>query len=195
MKKLLFVDCLIRGRESRTKILADLFLENVSDEYEITHLNLMEENLQPLYGQFFEDRQKLLEAGELNHPRFRYAHQLAQADVVLIAAPYWDLSFPALVKIYIENCSVDGITFYADEKGLHGLCKGKLLFLTTRGGSYDNDSLWAQDIAYLSAIKEFFGFTSFEYVTADGMDIDEPTRLQSLEEAKQKVTELARSLA
>ncbi len=195
MKKLLFVDCLIRGNESRTKILADLFLENVSEEYEITHLNLMEEDLQPLYGQFFEDRQKLLKADRLDHPRFRYAHQMAEADVVLIAAPYWDLSFPALVKIYIENCSVDGITFYSDEAGLHGLCKGKLLFLTTRGGIYNNDSLWAQDIAYLSALKEFFGFTDFEYVTADGMDIDEPTRRQSLEEAKQKVIELAQSLA
>ena len=193
MKQLLYVDCNIRLEKSRTKQLADVFLENVSDDYEIVHLNLMEEPLQPQTGKFYFDREELLKEGNRTHERFRYAHQIANADVVVMAAPFWDLSFPALLKIYIENCSVDGITFESDETGLHGLCKGKLVYLTTRGGIY-KDPTRAQDVPYLKAIQEFLGFTSFDYVAADGMDITPEYRKQSLDEAKKKAAELAKTL-
>lgn len=48
---------------------------------------------------------------------FKYAHEFANADLIVIAAPFWDLSIPALLKVYIENIAVDGITFeYSLEK-------------------------------------------------------------------------------
>ena len=31
------------------------------------------------------------------------------ADTIVIAAPFWDFSFPAALKIYIENIYVTGI--------------------------------------------------------------------------------------
>ena len=109
MKHVLYVDCLIRKEDSRTRIIANELLNNLNPQYEITHLDLTKEDLKPLVGDFFLNRQELLDKKQFDHPRFRYAHQLAQADIVIIAAPFWDLSFPALLKIYIENCSVDGI--------------------------------------------------------------------------------------
>ncbi|MFQ8766830.1 MAG: NAD(P)H-dependent oxidoreductase [Oscillospiraceae bacterium] len=78
----------------------------------------------PAHGRFFEQRQRLLETGDFSHPRFRYAKQFANADLVVIAAPFWDLAFPALLKLYIEQVSLDGITFGANETGLVGLCQG-----------------------------------------------------------------------
>ena len=41
----------------------------------------------------------------------RDCEQFQRADAILIAAPFYDLSIPALLKVYIENVSVDGITF------------------------------------------------------------------------------------
>lgn len=194
MKKALFVDCLIRGEESRTKQIVDTFLDNLNKEYEITHLKLVEENLKPLVGDFFTSRQELLDKKEFNHPRFKYAHELANADLVIIGAPFWDLSFPSLLKIYIENCSVDGITFYADVNGLHGLCKGNnLVYITSRGGIYDNTNL-AQDIPYLKSLQEFFGFKKFDYIAADGMDVNEEVKNESLNIAKQKAIAIAKTL-
>ena len=46
-------------------------------------------------------REELLDRGELDGEIFRYSHQFAAADRIVIAAPYWDLSFPAQLKIYI----------------------------------------------------------------------------------------------
>lgn len=194
MKKVLYVDCLIREKDSRTKIITDELLRNLNPEYEVTHLCLMEEDLKPLVGDFFNRRQVLLDNKEFDHPRFRYAHQIAKADLVIIAAPFWDLSFPALLKIYIENCSVDGITFYADVNGLHGLCKGEnFVYITTRGGTYTNSN-FAQDIPYLKCIQEFFGFKDFKYIAADGMDVTKELREESLAKAIQEARDLAKTL-
>ena len=78
--KLLIVDCCIRGEASRTKRLLDRFLETLEPlppEVERTYLNLMEMDLQYLSGDFFHQRQTLLEAGNRSHPPLHLAHALA----------------------------------------------------------------------------------------------------------------------
>ena len=170
--KALYIDCCIRGEESRSARLAQAFLENLSPEYEVTRRCLMEEALYPLTAETLRQRDALLAQGKTDHPRFRFAHEIAEADLVVMAAPFWDLSFPALLKVYIENVSVEGITFRSTETGLQGLCRGRhLVFLTTRGGIYEPGSDWEQGAPYLAAIQKFFGFGDFRCVAADGLDI------------------------
>ena len=40
--KALYIDCCVRGEESRSAKLAQAFLENLSPDYEVTHRCLME---------------------------------------------------------------------------------------------------------------------------------------------------------
>lgn len=143
----------------------------------------MDEPLQNLSGDFFQAREVLLQAGHLNHRRFDYAHQFAKADLIVVAAPFWDLGFPALLKTYIENISVDGITFYADAAGIHGKSKAKqLLFVTTRGGIYTGSHL-EMGSRYMEALTEFFGIASYRLFLAEGLDaegVDVTTELATL---------------
>ena len=98
----------------------------------------MDEPLHYFVDGFFMQREKLIADGRFDHPRFRYAHQFQQAQKIIIAAPFWDLSFPALLKVYIENLCVEGITFGCDETGTFGTCQAdRMLFLTTRGDELD----------------------------------------------------------
>lgn len=192
MKKVLFIDCCLR-QGSRTKQLADSFLTQL-DNYEVDHLVLENENLKPLVGDFFNDRQTLLEKNDLHHPRFNYAYQFKQADLIVIAAPFWDLSFPALLKIYIENISVDGITFTSTENGLQGLCKANdLVYLTTRGGFYNDDSM-EQATPYIKSLCTFFGINNFHSIAADGMDVQGFDSKKSLDDAMEQARDLAKSL-
>ena len=40
---------------------------------------------------------------------FDYANAVAQADMLVIAAPYWDMSFPSSLKIFFEAASVEAV--------------------------------------------------------------------------------------
>ncbi len=191
--QVLYIDSCIRGPESRTRRLAESFLEVLEERggFAVDRLTLMEEPLVPLTGDFFKQRERLLEAGELDHPRFRYAHQFAGAGRVIVAAPFWDLSVPALLKIYIENISVQGITFDMDTvKGLlYGICRAeKLCFLTTRGGAYE-DSPLETGIPFMRNLTAFFGIEGFDSVAVDALDLlfEPPESLlaRGMEEARQ----------
>ena len=195
MKKVLFIDCCIRREHSRSKALADHFIGELQkiEEYEIETLCLMDENLSYFSEGFFLQRERLLEQGNFDHPRFRYAHQFAAADKIVIAAPFWDLSFPALLKVYIENLCVDGITFHTDEQGLHGLCKADhMVFLTARGGIY-KDSYMEQGSRYLEQMAGFFGIEKYECVAAEGLDIGVWPVEELMDQAKAQATEVAKT--
>lgn len=79
--------------------------------------------------------ESLLKDGKFDDPMFRYAKQFANADEIVVAAPFWDLSFPAKLKIYLEQIAVAGITFRYTNGRPTGLCKAKkLTYITTSGG-------------------------------------------------------------
>lgn len=126
------------GERSRTLRLARRFLDAYQARHPdtvITERNLCAERLQPQYPEVLEERDELWNAGRLDQPMFDPARQFAAADRIVIAAPFWDLCFPAILKIYLERISVTDITFGYDEQGaMVGLCKAsKLLLITTRG--------------------------------------------------------------
>ena len=174
MTQALYIDCCIRGEQSRTKKLAEAFLAayGARDDVSIDRLTLMDEPIIPFSNGFFWQREQLLERGALDHPRFRYAHQFQQADRIIIAAPFWDLSFPALLKVYIENLCVQGITFDCNVTGgCFGVCRAeKMLFLTTRGGSMEGSPM-DNGTKYLSDMAKFFGIPQFAHIAADGLDM------------------------
>ena len=195
MKKVLFIDCCIRREDSRSKQLADHFIAELqkTGKYEVETLCLMDENLSYFSEGFFLQRERLLAEGKLDHPRFRYAHQFAAADKIVIAAPFWDLSFPALLKVYIENLCVDSVTFHTDEHGLHGLCKADhMVFLTARGAIY-TDSPMEQGSAYLQQMAGFFGIEKYDCVAAEGLDSGVWPVEELMEKAKEKATEVAKT--
>lgn len=191
MRNVLFVDCCIRREQSRTRRLAEAFLAALPPDCHVTHLDLMEQALPYFSDSYFQQRERLLAAGTREHPRFRYAREFAAADLIVIAAPFWDLSFPALLKVYIEQVSVDGITFGSTANGLAGLCRAsQLVFLTTRGGFY-TDNEQEMGSRYLDALHSFFGIGAYHCIAADGMDVAGYDAEGALRRAMQKAAALA----
>ena len=81
---------------------------------------------------------RLISEGAFDAPLFALARQFASAEEIIIAAPYWDLSFSAPLKQYIEQINVTGITFsYSPEGVPFVLCRAKkLYYVMTAGGTY-----------------------------------------------------------
>ena len=163
----LYINCCVR-EESRTERLAKAVLRKLGGEF--TELNLYAEDLKPLDRDTLNKRTALIERGDYSDPIFDYAKQFASADTIVIAAPYWDLSFPATLKTYIENIYVTGIISAYDKNGMPvGLCKAKeLYYVTTAGGPYDP----TYSYGYIESLaKDFFGIPGTHLVKAEMLDI------------------------
>ena len=177
MEDLLFINACVRGQKSRTLQLARRFLgawQHAHPEAVITERDLCRDRLSPQYPEVLEERDALWSAGKLDDPLFQPARQFAAAGRIVIAAPFWDLSFPAILKIYLERISVTNITFGYDDLGRSvGLCKAdKLLLITTRGGDFSIPEIsWMEMGArQLEALCAMYGIPSFQCLTAQGLD-------------------------
>jgi FMN-dependent NADH-azoreductase len=134
-------------------------------------VKLAEMDLQPLSEERLNRRTRLIEKADYTDAMFDLARQFRQADETVIAAPYWDLSFPAILKLYLENIYVTGLVSEYTETGRpHGLClAGKLWYVTTAGGSYLPDFSY-QYLHTLAA--EYFGIPETELICAEMLDVE-----------------------
>ena len=130
----LFINACVRS-QSRTLELSRHLLSLLPSE-DVVELNLYNEDLPELNLETLSHRDGCNKAGNYADPIYRYARQFAEADTVVIAAPYWDLGFPARVKRYLELVTAAGVTFFYTPEGFpQGLCKAKhLYYVTTAGG-------------------------------------------------------------
>lgn len=173
MKTLLFVDACLRGEESRTLRLCRAFLEEVCrrcPDTAVQHVALSDLRPLPLYAQDLAVRDKLVAQGRFDAPELAAAVQFAQADHVLIGAPYWDLLFPAALRAYLEQICVCGITFHYTQRGPEGLCRAKgLTYLTTAGG-FIGQSNFGFD--YIKGLCGLLGIPDASFACGEGLDID-----------------------
>ena len=172
---------------SRTKELAQVVLAALGDE--VTEVCLHRACPEGLNPETLALRNELLQQGALEHPMFALAHQFAVADTIVVAAPYWDLLFPAAVRAYFETITVGGITFQYDDHGIpHGLCRAKkLIYVTTAGGPIVHNF----GFEYVDALAHgFYGIPQTHCIKAEGLDIFGADVAAIMAQAKATVQEL-----
>lgn len=113
----------------------------------------------------------MIERGDFTDPMFRLARQFRAAEEIVIAAPYWDMSFPAVLKAYLENVYVTGlVSEYGADGTPHGLCRArKLWYVTTAGGPYVPDFSYDYVRALASGC---FGIPETELIKAELLDVE-----------------------
>ncbi len=200
MAQILFVNACVRGARSRTLALSRHFLEAYTAGHPgdtITERDLTAERLPPQYPEILEERDALWAAGRLDQPMFEAARQFAAADKLVIAAPFWDLSYPAILKIYLERISVTNITFGYNEQGrMVGLCNAEsLLYITTRGGNFSSGETAGMEMGarHLEALCTMYGIPKFELLCAEGLDDVRQDREALLNAARERADALARA--
>ena len=152
-EKILFVNSCVRGdNESRTLALAKTALNRLDGDIEEIRLADAEKN-------------------DFSDPVYDCAKQFAACDTVVVAAPFWDYSFPAFLKIYIESLCVGGLTFLYGSDGVPiSYCRAKrLIYITTSGGYIGGTDFGFEYIKTVT--KSFFGIENFSFFSAEGLDI------------------------
>lgn len=183
MEKILFINACIRP-ESRTLVLAKHLLSKLPGQLE--EVNLEKEAIPALNTASLKYRQELLAAGKFDDPMLKYARQFKEADTIVIAAPYYDLSFPSSLKNYLEAVACVGLTFYYDENEVaqtHTQAK-KLYYVSTGGGILKKQF----GFEYVKAlVGEFYHIFDVQGFFAEKLDLigSDPERI--MQEALQKV--------
>ena len=166
---ILFINACVR-KESRTKKLADCLLSKRQEPVEEVRLDTV---VFPVTDEnFLRRRDQLILAHDFGDSLFGFARQFAEADEIVIAAPFWDLSFPAALKQYFEQINVLGITFRYTPDGIpQGLCRAKrLTYITTAGGNFFPEEY---GFGYVKALAQnFYGIRNINLIKAIGLDID-----------------------
>ena len=165
---ILFIDACVR-EASRTKRLAKRVLSHLSDPVETVRLE--EIDFPKTDETFLRKRDACIAAGDFSDPIFDLAKQFVRANAIVIAAPHWDLSFPAALKQYFEQINVVGLTFYyTDSDRPIPLCRAKrLIYVATAGGPVRSHDY---GFGYVKALgEEFYGIEDAVLFCAEGLDI------------------------
>ena len=166
MKKLIFIDACMRAG-SRTRRIATPIIAELGMRYSVETVDLTR-NIYPVADNYtLEDRnQGVVPAEDVD-----LAKRIAAADRIVIAAPFWEMSFPSALKVFFENMSLLGITFDSNEKECYGLCKAeKVMYITSRGMNISTGDPLEQATPYIKAISYLWGWGELTVVAAQNMD-------------------------
>ncbi len=172
--RILFVDACFR-EGSRTRRLAEHLLGELSARCPsavIDTFSLERERLLPLFADDLAKRGALQAAGRFDDPMFDAAKRLSAADILVIAAPYWDFSYPAALKAWIEHICAVGVTFdYSADGSCFSLCRARrLYYVVTCGGRIPEPDFGFDHLRALCA--RFFAVP--EAVRFAAEDLDQP---------------------
>lgn len=100
----------------------------------------------------------------------RLINELKQASHIVIAAPIYNFSVPAVVKAWIDQVARARVTFRYTENGPEGLLKGKKAYLVIASGGVPLGSEVDYASSYLRHVMGFLGIDDVTLVNANELN-------------------------
>lgn len=188
MEKLMVIDsCMREG--SRTRRILRAAMEVLSGRYDVETVDVNALALPPVTPETLAERS----SGVVPEETVAVARRIASADRLVIAAPFWDMSFPAALKAFFENMSLFGVTFTDNGRTCEGLCRcRRVMYITTRGMDIETGSARDQGSSYIGALSSLWGLGEVITVAAWNLDY---LQGEELEKKLGDTETLARALA
>lgn len=194
--KTLVVKYLPTGKESKTKKLLDLFLEEVKGQ-KIETIDLLKEeipmfdehSIQAYYKRNYNHQKLDAHEAKLLQKNDELAEQLKSADILVMAYPMHNFAMPAKVKAYLDAVILKGNTFEPGQKKMEGR---KALTLFTSGGIYGEEKVTLEypnwnNLAFTAKIN--FNFMGYDEAEVIGTSLrDEKTAEKNLSDAHKKIS-------
>lgn len=204
MKKLLYIIVNSKPEDlssSRTvsRELVNRFL-NKHKDYELEELNLYECHIPRLEYEYFTDRNSMIDKDAFNqldekqqeevHKIVKLTDQFKEADMYVVAAPMWSLSFPSPLKEYIDCIVMNNKTIKISDSGVDPLLNDKvrsMVYVQSSGGKipWMIKPVLNKGLNYFEGIVKLMGIKDFKELLVDGTG---KTQLEK-EEAENKAIE------
>lgn len=206
MRKLLYITVNSKPEElsaSKTvgRAFVNKFLEKHQD-FELEELDLYNCHIPRLEYQYFEKRNAMIKKeaiDQLTEKEQQEAHKIVEltdqfknADMYVIAAPMWSLSFPAPLKEYIDCIVMDGKTIDLSEDKLEGLLDDKprgMVYVQSSGANINwmLKMVMNKGLSYVESIMKAMGIKRFEELLVDGTGYTEEEKNTAIEKALKKI--------
>ena len=136
-----------RGEGSRTLALARAFLETWRARHPDGEIETVSPEdllaLKPFEPEMLNDRDALAGIRCFDAPVFDLARQFRAADRIVVAAPFWDLTFPAALRTYIEYISANGLTYHYEATAATGTAGGRSWRISPPAATRSGRRAWA----------------------------------------------------
>ena len=160
---------------SRTRRIATPIVEELRKRYMVETVDLTKNLYQVADNYTLEDRNQ----GIVPPEHVALAKKIAAADRIVIAAPFWDMSFPSALKVFFENMSLFGVTFDSNDTECYGLCKAeKVMYITTRGMDISTGDPLEQATPYIKALSHLWSWGELTVISAQNMDYSSPEEIE-----------------
>ncbi|MDH5618638.1 MAG: NAD(P)H-dependent oxidoreductase [Gammaproteobacteria bacterium] len=113
--------------------------------------------------------------------------ELQAADVIVIGAPMYNFSVPAVLKAWIDMIARARLTFEYTGNGPRGLLEGKKAYVVVPSGGVPVGSPADFATPYLRHALKFVGITDVEFIGAQGADRGND---EALDSARARIAEL-----
>lgn len=206
-KKLLYISVNSKPENlSSSKMVARKFINKFLErngDFKVEEVDLYKEHIPRLEYQYFKDRncviteedaKKLPEKDQKEIRKIRdLCDQFISAQMYVIAAPMWSLSFPAPLKEYID-CIVQEEKTISFEKGKKpkGLLDDKeraVVYIQSSGGNipWILDPIMDKGENYVAQIMKAMGIKNVQELKVDSTGTTEEERENAIREAEEKI--------
>lgn len=206
-KKLLYISVNSKPENlSSSKMVARKFINKFLERngnFKVEEVDLYKEHIPRLEYQYFkyrncviteEDAKKLPEKDQKEIRKIRnLCDQFISAQMYVIAAPMWSLSFPAPLKEYID-CIVQEEKTISFEKGKKpkGLLDDKeraVVYIQSSGGNipWILDPIMDKGENYVAQIMKAMGIKNVQELKVDATGTTEEERENAIREAEEKI--------
>lgn len=209
MKKLLYITVNSKPEElSASKTVGRTFVNKFLEkhkEFILEELDLYQCHIPRLEYEYFEKRNCMIKEEDFSklnekqqeevHKIVKLVDQFKEADLYVIAAPMWSLSFPAPLKEYIDCIVMDGKTINISENKMEGLLNDKpraMIYIQSSGAPipWMLRSIFNKGLDYVRDIMKYIGIKKFEELLVDGTGFTEEEKREAIEEANKEVNKL-----
>lgn len=206
-KKLLYISVNSKPENlSSSKMVARKFINKFLErngDFKVEEVDLYKEHIPRLEYQYFKDRncviteedaKKLPEKDQKEIRKIRdLCDQFISAQMYVIAAPMWSLSFPAPLKEYID-CIVQEEKTISFEKGKKpkGLLDDKeraVVYIQSSGGNipWILDPIMDKGENYVAQIMKAMGIKNVQELKVDATGTTEEERENAIRETEEKI--------
>jgi FMN-dependent NADH-azoreductase len=203
MRKILHIDTSPRGERSHSRTLTSDFVANWKNSHldsTITYRDIGHQIIPPvsetwIAGAFSPPNTHTPELTAALQLSNELIDELVECDRYIFSVPMYNFGIPANFKAYIDQVCRVGCTFVVNQQGGYdGLLTGKkMLVITARGGSFPAGTPAANfdfQEPYIRTVFGLMGVTDITFINAENLAMKGEVREQSLQQAKEKLTQL-----